>query len=32
MGLGRPTVARLVSNAMRKLEVDTRSQLAAIES
>ena len=29
MGLGRPTVARLLSNAMLKLGVDSRSQLAA---
>jgi non-specific serine/threonine protein kinase len=29
MGLGRPTVARLLSNAMSKLGVDSRTQLAA---
>lgn len=29
MGLGRPTVARLLSNAMLKLGVDSRAQLAA---
>ncbi|HEX5589682.1 MAG TPA: LuxR C-terminal-related transcriptional regulator [Candidatus Limnocylindrales bacterium] len=29
LGLGRPTVARLLSNAMLKLGVDSRAQLAA---
>lgn len=32
MGLGRPTVARLVSNAMLKAGVDSRGQLAAREA
>jgi DNA-binding CsgD family transcriptional regulator len=29
MGLGRPTVARLLSNGMVKLGVDSRGQVAA---
>jgi DNA-binding CsgD family transcriptional regulator len=30
LGLGRPTVARLVTSAMDKLGVDRRAQLAAL--
>ena len=30
MGLGRPTVARIVSNAMAKLGAETRAQAVAL--